>query len=604
MANSAINEVMLRYIFLTLLCTILSPIVWSQNLLHQPLVGGVTHNSARLFVWSADSSEVTVRYTLEPSNWNQTNILTLKPGKDNAVTFDLTNLLSDTTYFYKVKIKDSETGVQRFKTFPSPSYKGYLNFAFGSCQSFRSLPPNEPVFDIIKRYEPRIFLQCGDWGYPDTTDKYPQDSNFFALDYQRVLESYHARYWGGQIQQLFSTTPIDYVYDDHDYVNDNSSALSSSIYGNKFTEVPFSPIARRNIIDAYHHLFPHYNLPDTSKGIYHTIRMGNAEFFVCDNRADRSPNLNSLKNSGNDIYVFDPPAGHSILGETQMQWLLNGLKNSTAQWKFIVTGVSFNKGYKKVIDAISGNAAIQNFSFPGLDFSPKSLLGSVVDTWAGFPQDQDRLIQFTKDNNIKNVIFLTSDSHTSAMDDGTNAGLPEVMAGNLAQTNSRLAWIMANARTLPIIGNLINADLSAWNGGGQGLGNNNFNNAFGNIEIFGDDSVRCRLIDERGAVIATMVICADGKPCKSTSRPANSPQNTLLLYPNPAQNILNITLTDKQYINPQTIIYVTDVLGKKVKTVIPTSDHVTVNLQDLTAGLYYVMIVSEKGNFVKSFTKE
>ena len=591
---------------LLVLSVVLLPL-WMKAQGHflRPFVSGVTDHSARFFIWNRDESELTLYISKDSTAWGTARSIKITPASENdyAGISELKDLDADTKYFYKVSGANFETPIQSFRTFPKQDYVGYLNFAFGSCQSFRSLPPQEPVFDVMNRYNPRLFLQCGDWGYPDTTDRYPRDSNFFAISYPRVVETYRARYSGGQIFNVMASTPIDYVYDDHDYVNDNASATSSSIYGENFIEVGFPPIARRNVIDAYSRFFPHYPLPDTAKGIYHSYRLGNAEFFVCDNRAERSPNLNSLKKQGNNVYVFDPPAGHSILGDQQMEWLLNGLKNSSARWKFIVTGVSFNKGYKKVIDAISGNATVQNFSFPGLDFSPKSIFGAVVDTWAGFPQDQDRLINFIKDNNISNVIFLTSDSHTSAMDNGENAGLPEVMAGNLAQTNSRLAWVMANVRTLPLIGNLINADLSAWNGGGQGLGNNNFNNAFGHIEIFGNDSVRCQLIDERGSVFATMTLCDDGKPCKTVSREQLSAQNALLLYPNPAQNILNIEVTEAKRLNASSVIYITDVLGKKLKTITPQSGKNEISVQDLPSGLYYVVMLSEEGHLVKSFTK-
>jgi hypothetical protein len=41
------------------------------------------------------------------------------------------------------------------------------------------------------------------------------------------------------------------------------------------------------------------------------------------------------------------------------------------------------------------------------------------------------------------VIWLSSDSHTSTIDDGENAAFPELMAKNLGQTNSRLASLMS-----------------------------------------------------------------------------------------------------------------------------------------------------------------
>ena len=109
----------------------------------------------------------------------------------------------------------------------------------------------------------------------------------------------------------------------------------------------------------------------------------------------------------------------------------------------------------------------------------------------------------------ENVIWLSSDSHTSAIDDGENAGFPEPMAGNLRQTNSRLAWLMANAG--PLMSTFcpqsnLSQSFALWNAGGQGLGNTNFNDAYGRIEVFGEDSVRLSIVDTAGIVIAILTL--------------------------------------------------------------------------------------------------
>jgi hypothetical protein len=104
---------------------------------------------------------------------------------------------------------------------------------------------------------------------------------------------------------------------------------------------------------------------------------------------------------------------------------------------------------------------------------------------------------------------FSGDSHTSAINDDKNAGFPELMAGNLRQTNSRLAWLMDNAGPLPSTfcpqANL-SQSFALWNAGGQGLGNKNFNNAYGRMEVFGQDSVRLSLVDTAGIAIANLTL--------------------------------------------------------------------------------------------------
>jgi hypothetical protein len=173
-----------------------------------------------------------------------------------------------------------------------------------------------------------------------------------------------------------------------------------------------------------------------------------------------------------------------------MNWLLNKLKNSTAQWKFIVSGVTFNKSYKKVIDIAMLKQA-QNRKLPN-GMTGAYIAASLSSMWFAFPETQARLINFCRDNAIKNVIVLSGDAHTATIDDGTNAGFPELMAGGLAQKNSKIASIIKN-----------NLQLNLWNQGGQGINNNNFNDAFGKVSVNGNQSVTLSCVDIYGTTICS-----------------------------------------------------------------------------------------------------
>jgi hypothetical protein len=132
---------------------------------------------------------------------------------------------------------------------------------------------------------------------------------------------------------------------------------------------------------------------------------------------------------------------------------------------------------------------------------------------------QDSILAFCQRHGIQNVIWLSGDSHTSAINDDKNAGFPELMAGNLRQTNSRLAWLMANAGPLTSTfcpqANL-SQSFALWNASGQGLGNTNFNNAYGRIDVFGQDSVRLSLVDTAGIAIANLTLPNSSSSALST----------------------------------------------------------------------------------------
>jgi hypothetical protein len=118
------------------------------------------------------------------------------------------------------------------------------------------------------------------------------------------------------------------------------------------------------------------------------------------------------------------------------------------------------------------------------------IASSLAAMWIGYPDDQARLINFMADKHIKNVVLLSGDAHCSAIDDGANSGIPEVMSGNLGVENSHIPDLLYNE-----IG------MSLWDHGGQGIGNQNFNNCFGKVDVFGGDSLHVSIIDMYGQLV-------------------------------------------------------------------------------------------------------
>jgi hypothetical protein len=93
---------------------------------------------------------------------------------------------------------------------------------------------------------------------------------------------------------------------------------------------------------------------------------------------------------------------------------------------------------------------------------------------------------------------ISGDTHGCAIDDGTNAGLPEMNASGLSVSSTELYYQFNNV--FKIIGLDLNKWL--WNKGGLGIGNNNIKNAFGKMEVFGNDSVQLQIVDEDNFIVA------------------------------------------------------------------------------------------------------
>lgn len=581
-------------------------VAWSQGL-QSAFIGAVTDTTARLQVLGPPSATVEVQISPNPtfSSAISQNIILSPEGFGRA---DFSSLSPDTRYFWQALWPGVDTLQGTFQTFPTLTAKTYLKFAFGSCQAFGYTPPtSEPIFQVIAQDTPRLFIQCGDWGYPDLRyNRLPHDSTTFAQWWDTIVAAYQVRYQGTDIQRLFKVAPIDYVYDDHDFISNNASGTTMPhISTGLIREFIFPPHARRNIIQAYSELFPHYPLPDTSAGIFHRIRMGNVEIFVCDNRSARSPDLNALEWRGDTAFFMQPP-GHTMLGASQLQWLLDGLRTSDATWKFVVTGVAFNRGYRQFLQALSGNYALQQCDLAGMG-NGAMLFAALLDTWGGYAAEQDSILDYCRRWGLSNIIWLSGDSHTSAIDDGTNAGFPELMAGNLRQQNSQLAWLMANAdQLLPAICPAANLSqsLSVWNAGGQGLGNTNFNDAYGKVEVFGDDSVRLSIVDVQGATIASLTL-RSGTSAALTGRPF-LPGNRFQIYPSPARDKLFVRV-DPALLSASTPLYLTNAVGQVVEkyllTPSPTGSF-TLSVEKLPPGLYFAVLWRREGPYVRTFLKE
>jgi alkaline phosphatase D len=464
---------------------------------HGPIVGAVTASSARFAVRTDTTTEIKVYLAKDSTTWSPgiySIPVTTAAATEYFGLLDVTGLEPNTTYYYRALIDGQPRPkyVGRFKTFPVAGQGAQFAFLFGSCQQAYYDDPRSGfgfIFPKMANEQALFFLQQGDWIYPDTTDTEQGDSlNFFARHPELIYENYRDRYdpYFPMIE-LLRVTPIDYTYDDHDWVNNNCDGSYMNQGG-------------ANSIQVYQQAFPHYALPNPSKGIWHSFSCGDAEVFMLDNRSQRDPNLNALLWL-QDRFVFKANFldDHSILGTDQMNWLLAQLKASKATWKFISSGTPFNPAWRGLIELalLLQGSPYDPITDPatGQQVSMAFLAGEFVDKWAGFPAEIYKLLKGIIENNIQNVIFLSGDTHTSAIDDGTNSLIPELMDSPLDRTNSQIVAVAKEAFKVDI-----------WNKGGQTYANalpNDLGNTYGRVRVFGADSVKLEVVSETGRVLAT-----------------------------------------------------------------------------------------------------
>lgn len=499
---------------------IISLAAHGQFITHGPVTGALTDTSARVYVRTKKPQTFLMRFepATNAADVKFVKVETTKP-LDNSCIVNLSGLQSNTLYNISFWFGDTTAGDTKniddlklvqdtthgsFQTFPHKGEKGTYLFVTGSCQESE----NMKTFDVMASLKPRMMLHTGDFTYPSYQmgDEYP-------VKYSAIQESYRRRYREKRMRQMLWNVPIAYVPDDDDgwgaarklgvtgvgYTFEKRG--NKEVLVNKLRMDSFPDIMRSNCMRGYVEYFPGYELPDSSDGFYHSFVMGNIEFICLDTRFSGDCNgLNLKYDSLKNKWSFSPDSSVHIISPKQMTWVKQRLKNSTADWKFLVMGLPFNQSLKHLInmgiktqDVLAGDAGEKGTGF--------RMAVSFSTYWAGFPYQSKELLDFIHTNNINDVIVVSGDTHHNVIDDGTNAGLPEINASGLAVAGTHLAYYMNKFSHLM---GYPGYDKYAWNQGGGGLkGNKDFKNQFGKIEVVNNQYVQLSVVDEDNTTLAS-----------------------------------------------------------------------------------------------------
>lgn len=544
-------------------CFLFAYLNHAQYITHGPVLGGLTDSSLNIYLRTNTSQEFTIEIDQDSLFLNAVLMVdSTLSSRDNSTIIHIHGLNSNTIYFYRFRFgNDVDQRLGHFKTAPSIGESGNFSFVTGSCQE----TDNMKVYDVMPTYNPLFMLHMGDFTYPSyqLNNDYPSQWSSIELSYQKRYEEMVMK------DKLLPFIPLAYMPDDDDNFGPNRSHHYSVVSTGSFPNLintfsldTISQVERDNCLKGYRSFFPGYPTVDTTEGHYHSFKIANAEFFILDTRsmAD-SPHEAYSYDVDSNLWTFEPDMNHSILGENQMNWLLNGLSNSTAKWKFIATGVPFNPSMRRIIDA-GVMAQGYLFDIAGESGSGMRLSASLAGYWAGYPSDIEKLVNHVANNQIEGLIVISGDAHNNVMDDGTNSVFPELCASGLSVSSNELAYQMNEYA--PLFGQPAVTD-SLWNAGGNGLFNENFKNAFGRVEVFGEDSVTCCVIDEDNETLACMTIFADGtvSSYNSINEIEKNISTQLKLFPNPVLDKLYIDIEPWKD-QSKYIVEVIDLYGKQI----------------------------------------
>ena len=351
-----------------------------NDFLRLPMVGIIQNSEVPILIKTISKGKVRIEYKRadESSNTFSTNWRTLSESNAFTTNLILNELNYDTEYKYRVEFDDGRYSKWfSFKTFPTQGAPGKFSFVFSSGQREKYMTPY--VWDNIIKISPTFVAPLGDQMYGDYDGNLDQLVEYLANDSIRqkgiekgeimlkektVLQAFRGKYQRTFIksfQKMSSSIPIMAIWDDHDMGQDNNDGTYR-----------YKKIAKKVFKETY----PAYPFEVKNGGLYYKFTIANVDVFVLDTRWYRSPMQNA------------DGKGKIMLGEKQLLWLLNGLKQSTTPFKIVFSSCSMND--------YGGDTSTGR---PGYD------------SWMGYKFARSKILSFIKKNKIKGVLVFSADQH-------------------------------------------------------------------------------------------------------------------------------------------------------------------------------------------------
>jgi len=523
--------------------------------------------------------------------------------RDYTVKVDVTGLQPNSWYYYRFTDNQGINSViGRTKTAPAGGVDS-LRFGVVSCASYE-----HGFFNAYGRLKARndvdAILHLGDYiyeyakgGYGDTTiGRFHEPTNeILSLSDYRIRHSHYKL--DKDLRELHQQYPFITVWDDHETANDSyrdgAENHTPSSEGDWHTR-------KINGVTAYKEWQPIREPdPNDTVKIWRTIPYGNLmNLYMMDTRLyDRDEQVGATSGQAGDTT-------RNMIGPDQLNWLKAGLTNSTAKWNILGQQVMF---------------------------APLKIGGVAVnmDQWDGYAAERKRIMDHVMNNNIKNIVVLTGDIHTSWANDipynnynsSTGAGSMgvEYVVTSVTSGSSPLGvpqWIIQSQNShmkfidLSKKGYLI---LDVNNARIQGewffvdkVTAPSTNEAFAEAWYCNDNERFLRKATAPSVRVGTLPVPAPALPNNTTSRAKADEIIWLSQYPNPFTSDFAV----QYYLQKagKVDVKVFDVQGKVVlsesRTAVPGIQYTEMNGSSLPSGIYMLTIQANGQSLSRKIVKQ
>jgi alkaline phosphatase D len=362
------------------------------------------------------------------------------PAIGHSVKARVTGLKPHRRYYYRFETRDRHSPVGRFQTALPPDSRATVRFGFFSCASYTAGFYN--AYELLSREDLDFVVCLGDYIYAETyhdvaggravrddTIGKPNPHYDWILREAGTLPEYRAKYAlyrsDPALRRLHQAMPVVVTWDDHEVQNNYANGAPD---GGLTLRSDFSRARRDASYRAFFESMPVF--PRGRSRIYRSQRHGRTvDLMMLDSRQyrDDQPCRDRI---AHPCGSWDRP--RTLLGHRQLGFLEGRLSASDAVWK-VVGGQSLMMPNR-----------VHDGQFTRFD------------SWQGYPQEREHLLQHIAQTGIQDVVFISGDVHTFIAGDvctGMGSGppvAPEFAAGSVTSASvGEVNYRMPGGRLIP-----------------------------------------------------------------------------------------------------------------------------------------------------------
>ncbi len=360
--------------------------------------------SDRVILWTKISPEENLGQNIEVSyrvatdtgmhNIVKEGSFVTNSARDYTVKVDVKGLQPYTYYYYDFKALGRHSVRGRTKTAPSGDQTDEIrlgvvacsNYEYGYFNAYKMLTKRNDVDAIVHLGDYIYEYEVGGYSANIEGRNHEPENEIISLQDYRIRHSHYKL--DNDLKDLHQQYPFIAVWDDHESAdNSYKDGANNHTEGTEGTWVDRKAAS----IKAYMEWMPIRETNGIS--IYRTIKYGDLmNLYMIDTRIE---GRDEQAQTGNIVEISD--STRRLIGDTQFEWLVNEMKNSSAKWNVL--------GQQVMMAPLRAGIVPIN-----------------TDQWDGYEFERNRLYQAIKNNNISNFVVLTGDIHSSWAND-----LPETL---------------------------------------------------------------------------------------------------------------------------------------------------------------------------------